>query len=125
MQIKIQQFASKCNRGIVEAGKTFGENPNEWGNEHETNEEIRRKRKTPAIESRINGGNICNIYRWYTAKSSTYPNNQQTYQAELNYLNIKCRRIQLALNYQRQYTPSIMMNNRNVTISYPSAIMGI
>ena len=37
MHGEIQQYASKCVRSIVEAAKRNAENPNSWGNGHESN----------------------------------------------------------------------------------------
>ena len=61
MQIKIQQFASKCIRSILEDGGNFGENPDEWANEHDANEEIRRANGIPTIESKLKDEKLCNI----------------------------------------------------------------
>ena len=57
MQIKLQQFTSKCTRDIVEAGEQYSENPDEWAKEHATNEDIRRGSGIPTIESRLQGVN--------------------------------------------------------------------
>ena len=82
----------------------YNENLNEWANEHKTNENIRRGHRIPTIESEIKGEKLCNIYRWRTTNSSTYLNRQQAYNAEINYLNIKCEDFKEILNNKNKTT---------------------
>ena len=100
---KIQQFASKCTRSIVEAnentkmtGKT-GSRTN-----HLTNKKIRIKHGIPTTESRIYAEKLCDIYRWYTAQSSNYLNNTEEYDIDMNYLNHNIKNTQDILTRQRK-----------------------
>ena len=94
---KIQQFESKCIRSMAEEGITYGENLNNWGQERETNENIRRAPRITTTESEIYGGKLCNIHRRYTTKAGPTLNNINEYNAEINYMRADCTRIQQAI----------------------------
>ena len=52
------------------------------------------KHNIPTAESKIYGGEICNIYRWYATKAGIYLNNKMEFGADLNHLNTPGQRIQ-------------------------------
>ena len=107
MQITIHQFSSECIRCVVEDGKHFGGNPDEWANEHDKNEEMRRINGIPTIESKLRGGQLCNIYRWYATKAIAYLNNKSFYRADIEHLSLKCERMQLIIRQKRKnYVPN-------------------
>ena len=56
-----------------------------------------RKRHIPTIESKAHGEKLCDIYRWYTTKASTYLNNRDEYDAEITYLGIRINRIKITI----------------------------
>jgi len=102
MQIKIQQFTSKCIRNIVEASnRNDNNNVNEdgnWKTNHSTNKQIRITYGIPTIESRIFAEKLCDIYRRYATKSSTYLNNSTEYDMDINQLNRMIRNKQGLIN---------------------------
>ena len=100
MQIKIQQFPSKRIRSIVETNEQEENETNDWGGNRLTNF-IMRKQQIPTIQSELYSGELCDIYRWYATKESTYLNNQNSYRADIAYLEMKCNRIKQIITAQQ------------------------
>ena len=98
--IKLQQFVSKCTRDIVEAGDRNKERSNqtesheEWKEKHQANIQIRKTNRIPTLESKLYGEKLCDIYRWYTKKASTYLNNKNEFEADKNHHEILWGRLQ-------------------------------
>ena len=93
---------SKCIRGIVEAGKKYNEDEEDWAKEHETNGEIRRDNGIPTLESKLQGGKLCNFHRWATARSSAYLNDKNKQKAEVEHLSTQCERAKRIIQSRKQ-----------------------
>merc|ERR1712112_589270 len=90
-------------------------------NEHDANEEIRRTNGIPTIESKLQGERLRNIYRWYTTKAITYINSKNNYQADIEYLNLLCDRMQIII-LKKKITTSLTRWNNNRRANSPHFI---